>query len=100
MADSKSPSPPAGTPPTLMVHPPQHGDWLDKDEVAGLTAGAITQRVLALTPLIAANAAEAERQRRPVTDVWRAILRTGLLYHYVPRRFGGLELGMEAFLDH
>src|ERR1700722_7423878 len=86
-------------PPVLAGEPSQESDWLDQAEVAKLTSQVIRNRFVALKPLIAANALQAERDRRLVADVWRAIRHTGALYHYVPRRFGGLQLGLEEFID-
>ena len=90
---------PTTLPPTLVAEPPCEEDWLSPSEIATLTPEKINERLLLLQPLISSHAAMAEKQRRPVTEVWRAILRTGLLYHYVPRRFGGLEFGMEEFVQ-
>jgi 3-hydroxy-9,10-secoandrosta-1,3,5(10)-triene-9,17-dione monooxygenase len=42
---------------------------------------------------------EAERLRRPVDAVWSAIRKTGLLYHFVPKRYGGLEFDLDSFID-
>jgi 3-hydroxy-9,10-secoandrosta-1,3,5(10)-triene-9,17-dione monooxygenase len=86
-------------PPMLAVEPTDESDWLNPAEVATLTSQVLVERIVALKPLISANASEAERGRRLVRSVWRAILRTGALYHYVPRRFGGLELGMEEYVE-
>jgi 3-hydroxy-9,10-secoandrosta-1,3,5(10)-triene-9,17-dione monooxygenase len=68
-------------------------DWLSAEEVAGLTVDIVRQRLLDISGLIAAHAAEAEKQRYPVEMVWSAIRKTGLFYLFVPRKFGGLGIG-------
>jgi alkylation response protein AidB-like acyl-CoA dehydrogenase len=52
----------------------------------------------ALGPLLEANAAEAERLRRPVDVVMKAIEDTGAYRWFVPRRFGGYEFSLEGFV--
>jgi alkylation response protein AidB-like acyl-CoA dehydrogenase len=52
-----------------------------------------------LKPVLAEHAREAERIRRPVDAVWQEIRRSGVFYHFVPKRFGGLELDAECFVD-
>src|SRR5262245_21584104 len=74
-------------------------DWLDPDELATLDAAALVERVRALAPLVASRAAAAERQRRPDDEVMAAMRRSGLYYHFVPKRFGGLELGVPEFVE-
>src|SRR3546814_4293454 len=44
-------------------------------------------------------AAECEALRRPVDAVWNAIRKTGVFYHFVPRRYGGLEFDIDSFID-
>lgn len=78
---------------------PSGGDWLTQDELRALTPVELARRTLALQPLLAANAREAERLRRPVDDVWAAIRRTGVFYHFVPKRYGGLEFDVDSFID-
>jgi 3-hydroxy-9,10-secoandrosta-1,3,5(10)-triene-9,17-dione monooxygenase len=83
----------------LAIHFPDDSGWLTPNELAALTPQEILARVRALKPLIAANAAETENQRRPVQVVWNALRKTGAFYHFVPKRFGGLEFDVESFLD-
>src|SRR5262252_6632215 len=73
--------------------------WLDADELAGLTSARLVERIHELTPFIAARSADAERLRRPDDEVMAALRRTGLYYHFVPKRFGGLELGVAEFVE-
>jgi alkylation response protein AidB-like acyl-CoA dehydrogenase len=73
--------------------------WLEPDEIAGLTGAALAERVRALAPFLASRAEAAERERRPDDDVMAALRRTGLYYHFVPKRFGGLELGVPEFVE-
>ena len=73
--------------------------WLEPDEVASLDAATLVERIRALAPLMAARAEEAERQRRPDDEVMAALRRAGVYYHFVPKRFGGLELGVAEFVE-
>ena len=74
-------------------------DWLEPGEVASLTAHDLLARVNELLPLVASRAEWAELHRRPDDEVMAAMRRAGLYYHFVPKRFGGLELGVPAFVD-
>lgn len=74
-------------------------DWLSAAELKALTPAILVERVNAIKPLIAAHAQEAERIRHPVDVVMRAIRKTGILYHFVPKRYGGLEFGLTEFID-
>ncbi len=58
----------------------------------------LLSNIEALTPMLADNAAEAERQRKPVDAVMQAIEDTGVYRYFVPKRFGGYEFGMETFM--
>jgi len=75
------------------------GEGLAPDEVARLDAATLVARVRALAPFVASRAASAERQRRPDDDVMAAMRRAGLYYHFVPKRYGGLELGVADFVE-
>jgi alkylation response protein AidB-like acyl-CoA dehydrogenase len=85
--------------PRLEIDHPDDSGWLSRAELAALTPQEVLARVKALKPQIAASAVETERQRRPVLSVWNALRRTGAFYHFVPKRFGGLEFDVESFLD-
>jgi alkylation response protein AidB-like acyl-CoA dehydrogenase len=52
-----------------------------------------------VTPLVAARAAEAERQRKPDDEVIEALKATGVFRSFVPARFGGYEIDLELFAD-
>jgi alkylation response protein AidB-like acyl-CoA dehydrogenase len=78
---------------------PAGGDWLTPAELAALTPAILVERMRALAPQVAAAAAEAERLRRPVDAVWNALRAAGYFYMYVPRRFGGLEVTTDQFID-
>lgn len=69
-----------------MTHPPQ-------------AAAELLARVQAIVPALAAQAAESERLRRPTDAAIRMLEETGLFRLMVPRRWGGLELDLDAFLD-
>lgn len=66
--------------------------------MSDLTEAELLQRIEGLLPMIEAHAAEAERQRKPVDAVMRAISDTGIYRYFVPKRFGGLEFGMQTFI--
>jgi 3-hydroxy-9,10-secoandrosta-1,3,5(10)-triene-9,17-dione monooxygenase len=59
----------------------------------------LLDRVRAITPLIASRAREAERQRKPDDDVIEALAASGVFRSFVPRRFGGYEIGLDLFVD-
>ena len=52
-----------------------------------------------ILPLVAENAAVAERQRKPVDAVMAAIEATGIYNFFVPRRYGGWELDLDTYVD-
>jgi alkylation response protein AidB-like acyl-CoA dehydrogenase len=66
-----------------------------------LTAEAveILERVRALVPALAADAAEAERLRRPTDAQIHALEQAGVFRMMVPRCHGGLELDLDAFVE-
>ncbi|SNS59580.1 hypothetical protein [Sphingopyxis indica] len=78
---------------------PKEKDWLSREELAALTPEELVRRTTALKPLVATHAAECEALRRPVDAVWNAIRKTGVFYHFVPRRYGGLEFDIDSFID-
>src|SRR3546814_17415849 len=78
---------------------PKEKDWLSREELAALTPEELVRRTTALQPLVATHAAECEALRRPVDAGWHAIRKTGAFYHFVPRRYGGLEFGTDRFTD-
>jgi 3-hydroxy-9,10-secoandrosta-1,3,5(10)-triene-9,17-dione monooxygenase len=86
-------------PPVIDIHFPTHDDWLSAEELAGLTPAILRERMLALKPGIAARARETELARRPLTDTWSALRKSGIFYHFVPKRYGGLEFGLEDLID-
>ncbi len=78
---------------------PKGDDWLSREELEVLTPEELVRRTTALKPLVSANALECERLRRPVDAVWDAIRKTGCFYHFVPKRYGGLEFDIDSFID-
>ncbi len=59
----------------------------------------LIERARALAPLLAEHAAEAERLRKPTDAVIRALEDSGVFRLMVPRRYGGLELDLDTFLE-
>lgn len=86
-------------PPTVQPEIPAGDDFLSRTELASLTQDELVRRTTALKPLLQRHAAECENIRRPVTDVWNAIRATGCFYHFLPRKYGGLEFDVDSFLD-
>ncbi len=86
-------------PPTVQPAIPAGDDFLSRAELGALTPAELVRRTTALKPLLRRHAAECERIRRPVTDVWNAIRATGCFYHFMPRKYGGLEFDVDSFLD-
>jgi len=91
---------PKGAPGTLEIHYPKDDYWMSAAELKKITGPEVlVERMTALKPLIAANAAKCEQTRRPVPEVWDALSKTGAFYHFVPKRYGGLEFSIESFID-
>ena len=63
------------------------------------SADGLSERIRALVPWIAEHAEQAERERKPVDEVITALKGTGVFKAFVPRRFGGYELGPEVLID-
>ena len=59
----------------------------------------LLSRIQALTPLLSDSAPEAERIRKPVDEVMKALEDTGVFRFFVPRRFGGLELDLDTYVS-
>jgi len=59
----------------------------------------LLEKVRGCIPLLAAEAAEAERLRRPTDAQIRALEDTGVFRMLVPRCHGGLELDLDAFVE-
>ncbi|MDE2561108.1 MAG: hypothetical protein KGL48_02575 [Sphingomonadales bacterium] len=78
---------------------PAGGGFLSREELDALTPSELVRRTTALKPLLASHAAAAEALRRPVDACWEAIRQTGCLYHFVPKRYGGLEFDVDTFID-
>jgi 3-hydroxy-9,10-secoandrosta-1,3,5(10)-triene-9,17-dione monooxygenase len=64
-----------------------------------LTAADLADRMVALQPLVAARARRAEEQRRLDDEVLAAIHASGVFRHFVPRCYGGLQLGVVDFVE-
>jgi alkylation response protein AidB-like acyl-CoA dehydrogenase len=60
---------------------------------------ALRQRMRDLVPDLAAQAAEAERLRRPTDAAIRALEQADLFRMMVPRCYGGLELDLDDFVE-
>ncbi|MDB5482636.1 MAG: hypothetical protein JWO83_3689 [Caulobacteraceae bacterium] len=78
---------------------PNGDDWLSSAELGSLTPAELVRRTAELKPLLQAHSREAEQLRRPVDAVWSAIRKSGVFYHFVPKKYGGLEFGVDTFID-
>jgi 3-hydroxy-9,10-secoandrosta-1,3,5(10)-triene-9,17-dione monooxygenase len=85
--------------PEILTPKSSHSDWLSPDELKELTVEKIVARVTALQPLITAKARQAEIEREADHEVWSALRKTGIFYLMVPQSRGGLEEGLQAFID-
>lgn len=77
----------------------KHDDWLSAEELKAMTPAKLAERVRAIKDLIADHAQQAEDLRHPVDSVMEAIRKTGVFYHFVPKKYGGLEFGLVDFVD-
>ncbi len=68
------------------------------DESAALRAQLIA-RAKALVPLFEAEGPKAEKLRRPTDEAGKAARESGLYALLVPRRFGGHQLDLDAYVD-
>jgi alkylation response protein AidB-like acyl-CoA dehydrogenase len=59
----------------------------------------LLERIRALVPELAAQAAESERLRRPTDAAIRMLEDSGLFRMMVPRVYGGMELDLDTFLE-
>jgi alkylation response protein AidB-like acyl-CoA dehydrogenase len=66
---------------------------------AEATEAGLVERLAALAPMVADQAATAERERKPVDAVMRAIEETGAYRWFVPRCYGGYEYSLSSFMD-
>ena len=66
---------------------------------APATGPELVARARALIPMLAENAAEAEKQRKPVDAVIHALEEAEIYKLMVPQCYGGLELDMDTFFD-
>jgi alkylation response protein AidB-like acyl-CoA dehydrogenase len=63
------------------------------------TGPELVARARALTPLLAENALQAEKQRKPVDAVIKALEEAEIYKLMVPKCYGGLELDLDTFFD-
>jgi alkylation response protein AidB-like acyl-CoA dehydrogenase len=86
-------------PETVVRHMPGPDDFLSPEELEALTPQKIIDATRALKPRLAAGAAEAERQRRPIDALWDELRRSGYFHMLVPKRYGGLEADIDDVID-
>jgi 3-hydroxy-9,10-secoandrosta-1,3,5(10)-triene-9,17-dione monooxygenase len=72
---------------------------VDQRQPTPTTSPELVARTRALTPMLAAHAAEAERIRKPVDAVIRALEEAEIFKLMVPRCYGGLELDLDTFFE-
>ena len=71
----------------------------DQFGIQSVTPQELIRRAVALKPLFTDNALKAEQDRKPVDHVIDAVKDAGLFYHFVPRKYGGLEFDIDTFID-
>jgi alkylation response protein AidB-like acyl-CoA dehydrogenase len=59
----------------------------------------LIEALKALVPLLSEHASVAERQRKPVDEVMRAIEDTGAYRWFVPKAYGGYEYSLSGFME-
>ena len=59
----------------------------------------LIDRARSLAPLFAEHAAESESLRRPADEAIAAVEEAEIFKLMVPRRYGGLELDMDTFVE-
>jgi alkylation response protein AidB-like acyl-CoA dehydrogenase len=74
-------------------------DFLSPEALAALTPQKIIAATTALKPRLLAGAAQAEKQRRPIDELWDELRRSGYFYMLTPRKYGGLEADIDAVID-
>ena len=72
---------------------------VDRSQAKPPTGSELIARARTLTSLLAANAAEAERIRKPVDAVIHALEEAEIFKLMVPRCYGGLELDLDTFFE-
>ena len=85
--------------PEIPIHFPRHDDWISAKDLAKLSPILLRTRMEELKPLISGRARETEIARRPLESTWNDLRRSGIFYHFVPTRYGGLELELEDLID-
>lgn len=68
-------------------------------DVSALSAEGLIERLRALQPLIRANSAQSETDRRVSDETFQALRAAGAFKVLVPKRYGGYELSMRKMLD-
>lgn len=63
------------------------------------TGPELAARARGLIPMLAENAAEAEKQRKPIDAVITALEEAEIYKLMVPKRYGGLELDIDTFFE-
>src|SRR5215470_13059886 len=71
----------------------------EQKHTTSTTGPELVARARALTSLLASHAAEAERLRKPVDAVIRALEEAEIFKLMVPRCYGGLELDLDTFFE-
>ena len=64
-----------------------------------LTLADVTERLEGVLPSIEAAAVQVEHDRKPADTVIEALEATGIFRSFVPKRYGGLEIGLDSFID-
>lgn len=72
---------------------------IDQSRATSTSGPELVARARALAPLLVSNAAEAERLRKPVDAVIKALEEAEIFKLMVPHCYGGLELDLDTFFE-
>src|SRR5262245_503361 len=99
-ARASAASPAANRSPAVVTRPASRPGYRAAVATDGaLTAADLVDRRVAVHPLGAARARQAEERRQLDDEVLAAIHASGVFRHFVPRRYGGLQLGVGDFVE-
>ncbi|MDT0330163.1 acyl-CoA dehydrogenase family protein [Nocardiopsis lambiniae] len=72
---------------------------MDTEQSTFTPSGAELDRARALIPLLQANAAQGEQERRLTDETVKALTEEGMFKLLIPRRYGGYETSLRTLLD-
>jgi len=76
-----------------------HKQLLNLTENLLMNERQLIDNLKSLAPMLEEHAAEAERLRKPVDSVMKAVEDTQAYRYFVPKKYGGFEFSLEGFMD-